>query len=436
VKTQVRLSRVVAILALLAPVAVAGGSSSFGAEPAPSIAGGASAAGSQTPSPQETPQRAHRANVTKVDLLRASHITDLPERLDLLESFLQRPMRDDLRPLLFRLIVSTCRGMGDLEAATFYGEEALAANPSDGPVLLDLAAAYAEDDSSDVDLGIKYAERAMDALNAAAKSIGEGGEARVSVFVGYLLKDWGWMVYRRGDTQEAERMLIEATQRRKDPTAYLRLGLVHRSMGKADLAKDDLAMSLALSSGENADALEAIQEIITSEGGGTADVDAIVKEKRSEIARMKKEEMAKQSRVDPEAAPDFAVVTTSGAEVALADLKGSVVVLDFWATWCGPCRRELPLVQKTHEDFQGKKVTFLGISIDSDTSLVRPFVKKNNLTLPIAASRDVGRAYGASSIPMLVVIDGAGRLRYVHTGYHPDLEEVLPEEINELLEEL
>lgn len=376
------------------------------------------------------------ANVTQVDLMRAAHVEDLPQRLELLESFLQRPMKPELRPVLFRLIVATCSEMGDVGAATFYGEEALAANPSDGPVLLGLAAAYAADDTSDVDRGIKYAERAMDALDAAAKAMGEGGEERLRPFAGSLLKDWGWMLYRRGDVREAEKKLVEAADRRKDPTTYLRLGLVHKSMGALDAAKDDLAMALALSSGENIEAQHAMQEIITAEGGGKADVDAIVQEKRSEIARMKKEAMAEQSRVKPEPAPDFTVTTLSGAEIALADLRGSVVVLDFWATWCGPCRRELPLVQKTHEDFKGQNVTFLGISIDADTSLVRPYLEKNNLTLPVAASRDVGRAYGASSIPRLVVIDGRGQLRYIHSGYHPDLEQVLPEEIEELLGEL
>jgi peroxiredoxin len=431
--------RFIATLALLAPAAAAAGYNPArpGAfEPPCFIIAETPSDTSADQSPQDDSPRVRGANVTQVDLMRAAHIEDLPQRLELLESFLQRPRREDMRPLLFRLIVSTCREMGDVEAATFYGEEALAANPSDGPILLDLTAAYAADDSSDVDRGIGYAERAMDALNAAAKAIGEGGEARVSVFVGYLLRDWGWLVFRRGEVEEAERMLVEATDRRKDPTTYLRLGLVHKSMGKRDVAKDDFAMALALSSGRDLEALDAIQEIVTAEGGGTADVDAIVEEKRSEIARMKKEQMAAQSRVKPEPAPDFTVVTTGGTEFALADLRGSVVVLDFWATWCGPCRRELPMVQKTHEGFQGKNVSFLGISIDADTSLVRPFLEKHKLTLPVAASREVGQDYGASSIPMLVVIDGEGRLRYVHTGYHPDLEQVLPEEINELLEEL
>ena len=382
------------------------------------------------------PEPIRGAHVTQVDLIRAGQILDLPQRLDLLEGFLRRPMRDELRPMVLRMIVSTCRELGDLEAATFYGEEALRLNPSDGPVLLELAAAYADDPSSDVPRGIGYAKRAMDALEAAAKAMGEGGEERLSTFVGSLLKDWGWMLLRSGNVKEAEPMLLEAAERRKDPEVYVRLGTLRKGAGKLSQAKDDFAMALALSSGEDVAAREAMQEIVTAEGGGEADIEAIVSEKRSEIARMKKEAMAEHSRVAPAVAPGFELNTLDGGKVALKDLKGSVVVLDFWATWCGPCRRELPVIQKAYESFREAQVAVLAVSVDTDTSLVRPYVKANNLTLPVAFGGTAGRDYGASSIPTLVVIDGNGMLRYVHTGYHPDLEEVLPEEIRELLEEL
>jgi len=388
-----------------------------------------------SPPTAQTPP-AGGAHVTQVDLMRTAQIEDLHFRLETLEAFLDRPMRDDLRPVIFRLIVATCHQLDDLESTTFYGEEALAANPGDAAVLLELAAAYAEADDSDTERGIRYAESAMQALDLAAKAMGADGEKKLSTFVGSLLANWGWLEFRKGDLGTAEGMLAEAADRQKAPEILVRLGTVRRSAGKNAEAKEDFALALALSSGEHKIALDALNEIIIEEGGEPSDVDAIVKAKRAEIASKKKTAMLEQSKLNPEEAPAFTVATLDGRTVALEDMRGSVVILDFWATWCGPCRRELPLVQKTYEDFSSEKVEVLAVSVDSDTSVVRPYVERNNLTLPVAFGRHLGQAYGASSIPLLVIIDGSGKLRYAHRGYHPDLEGLLQEEIRGLLEEL
>jgi len=115
------------------------------------------------------------------------------------------------------------------------------------------------------------------------------------------------------------------------------------------------------------------------------------------------------------AAADFQLKSVSGEAVRLSDLRGSVVVLDFWATWCGPCRQELPIVEKLRAEFSGK-VQFLGIN-DEDKGTVSGFLKKNGYELPVLMDgrRDVHRQYGIRSIPQLFVIgrDGVIRQHYV-----------------------
>ncbi|MGO9010069.1 MAG: redoxin domain-containing protein [Bryobacteraceae bacterium] len=115
-------------------------------------------------------------------------------------------------------------------------------------------------------------------------------------------------------------------------------------------------------------------------------------------------------------AADFQLKSVSGETVRLSDLRGTVVVLDFWATWCGPCRQELPIVEKLREEFAGK-VQFFGIN-DEEKGTVAGFLRKNEYQLSVLMDgrRDVHRQYGIRSIPQLFVIDRNGVIRQHYVG--------------------
>lgn len=110
-------------------------------------------------------------------------------------------------------------------------------------------------------------------------------------------------------------------------------------------------------------------------------------------------------------AADFALKSLDGEAVALSSLRGKVVVLDFWATWCGPCRRELPVVDKLRAEF-GNNVQFLGVN-DEDSGTVKGFLRKNGygITVLMDSKHSVNRTYGVRAIPTLFVIDRAGVIR-------------------------
>ena len=115
-------------------------------------------------------------------------------------------------------------------------------------------------------------------------------------------------------------------------------------------------------------------------------------------------------------AADFTLKSLDGEPIELSSLHGKVVVLDFWATWCPPCRAELPSIDKLNAEFAGK-VEFLGVN-DEDSGTVKAFLKKAGYTFPVLmdGKRQVHRTYGIRSIPVLLVIDRQGVIRQHFVG--------------------
>lgn len=110
-------------------------------------------------------------------------------------------------------------------------------------------------------------------------------------------------------------------------------------------------------------------------------------------------------------AANFTLKSLDGEAVALDETRGKVVVLDFWATWCPPCREELPFVEKLRQEFAGK-VEFYGIN-DEDSGTVKDFLRKHSydMTVLMDGKRQVHRQYGVSAIPTMLIIDKRGVIR-------------------------
>lgn len=114
---------------------------------------------------------------------------------------------------------------------------------------------------------------------------------------------------------------------------------------------------------------------------------------------------------------DFSLKDLAGQEVHLKNLRGKIVLLDFWASWCGPCRAELPHIEKLHRELKDKGLVVLGID-DEAPEKAQDFAKKSDLTFPtlVDVQREVARRYGVEAIPTVVVIGRDGRISGHHTG--------------------
>ena len=117
-------------------------------------------------------------------------------------------------------------------------------------------------------------------------------------------------------------------------------------------------------------------------------------------------------------APDFSVTTLDGKTIKLSELKGKRVVVDFWATWCPPCVKEIPHFIKLRAETPAEELVIVGISSE-DAETLRPFLKQKGINYPIAATDDLPAPYkDVTSIPTTFFIDRNGIIQHIAVGYH------------------
>jgi peroxiredoxin len=139
-----------------------------------------------------------------------------------------------------------------------------------------------------------------------------------------------------------------------------------------------------------------------------------------------------------DAATDFSLRSIKGEQVSLSALKGKVVVLSFWATWCGPCKEEMPHLQKMYQAKKDAGLEILSISTDDarSASKVKPFIMKNGYTFTVLLDKDssvIGTYNPAKTLPYTVVVDKNGEIAKVTSGYNPGDEKELEALVDELL---
>jgi thiol-disulfide isomerase/thioredoxin len=132
-------------------------------------------------------------------------------------------------------------------------------------------------------------------------------------------------------------------------------------------------------------------------------------------------------------APSFKLSDLNGREISLSQYKGKIVLLDFWATWCGPCRMTMPLLERLQKEYPDTMVQ-LAVNLQETKDVVRDYVKAQGIRAMVLLDEQgsVGEAYGAEAIPRQVIIDKKGVVQYIQTGFSPTMSSQLRAEIERL----
>ena len=136
-------------------------------------------------------------------------------------------------------------------------------------------------------------------------------------------------------------------------------------------------------------------------------------------------------------APDFALKSSTGENLRLSEYRGDVVMINFWATWCGPCRQEMPHLDALYSRYQRVGFNLLGVNIDDDSGRAMDMIEDLGVNFPVLfdARKEVSKLYDVSAMPVTVIVDREGTVRYVHHGYKPGYEDMYLDQIRSLLRE-
>jgi peroxiredoxin len=133
--------------------------------------------------------------------------------------------------------------------------------------------------------------------------------------------------------------------------------------------------------------------------------------------------------------PEIGLTDLSGNRVDLGSLKGKVVVVDFWATWCAPCKQELPILEKLWQKDRAKGLVVVGVSVDQEAANVGAFVKQLKLSFPVVHDKAhaVADRVKPPRMPSSYIVDRNGVVRHVHGGFRADDAGKIESEVNALL---
>lgn len=136
-------------------------------------------------------------------------------------------------------------------------------------------------------------------------------------------------------------------------------------------------------------------------------------------------------------APNFTLKSAAGSNIRLSEHRGEVVMINFWASWCGPCRQEMPHLDALYQRYSPLGFTVLGVNVEQDRAMADKILRDIPVTFPILFDdqNQVSELYNVDAMPVTVLVDRSGNIRSVHRGYKPGFEATYESEIRALAKE-
>jgi peroxiredoxin len=134
-------------------------------------------------------------------------------------------------------------------------------------------------------------------------------------------------------------------------------------------------------------------------------------------------------------APDFTLRSNSGINLKLSEHRGEVIMINFWATWCGPCRQEMPELDRLYQKYRKTGFLLLGVSVDDKPEAARAMAQQLKVSFPVLFDdrKQASRLYDVDAMPSTLLVDRHGVVRFVHRGYRAGVEKQYEEKLRELL---
>ncbi len=239
-------------------------------------------------------------------------------------------------------------------------------------------------------------------------------------YIARLKVTQGEALERTGQFAQAEKLLREAVKEYPSTRSYLALGRFLSARGKEEEAYDNFVSAMAKGPQKGSQLEKQITEAATRAAGALEKTEALFAvdaTKRKEHFAIEEERNLVKNRLN-ETAPDFELKDTMGKTWRLASLKGKVVLLNYWATWCGPCVAEFPHYQKLVNEYADKPdVVFLAISTDADPEAVKPWLKEKGYGLTVLYDKGASIDYKVLGIPTTYLIGPDGNIAYRTVGF-------------------
>lgn len=136
-------------------------------------------------------------------------------------------------------------------------------------------------------------------------------------------------------------------------------------------------------------------------------------------------------------APDFTLKSNTGKNLKLSEQVGNVLLINFWASWCGPCRQEMPLLETLHKKYEDLGFSIIAINVDENTALADKFLASVDVSYPILYDNtaQVSQQYNVQAMPTTFIVDRDGKVRFLHKGFKPGYEKKYEKEVKKLVRE-